>query len=294
MNSKTLQGHRPRNMAPSNFLPKKNNNSKRAKPARKSNGNGPRAPRLQRDEVIERGIPGYRTLTYRAKLNYYDIVSVTSGAASAGNYVYSCNGMYDPDITSTGHQPMPFDQLMLSFEHYVVMSAVITVNFRNTSDASTLCCAIGVHAAAAPTTNIIALVENGELVRDRLMPYPNTLATKALRMPMSVAKFGNVRQLQDNPSYQGSVGANPVEQSYFHLSVWNPDSATAVAAICEVFIQYTATFFEPRQNSASVNAALKQLILAEECGGSATASCTDSKMCARTPAPEQGGFRRRL
>jgi hypothetical protein len=173
--------------------------------------------------------------------------------------------MYDPDITSTGHQPMPFDQLMLSFDHYCVVGAKIRVNFRNTSTASTVGCAISLNATNSATSNYQALIENGVMVRDRLQLAPSDDSSKVLEMPISIPRFSGTPRPLDNPDLWGSISSNPAEQSYFHLSVWTPDVVTVVGpVICEVFITYDAWFLEPRKNSSSLNAALRRLILAEE------------------------------
>ena len=226
--------------------------------------NGPNPPRLQPTEVIERGIPGFRALNYRTKLTYYDVATISTGAGSAGTRVYSTNGLYDPDITGAGHQPMPFDQLMLSFEHYVVLRAKMTVNFKATSTTNTTSVALSLNSGTTAITAYGQLAENGVLVRDRLGMYPYNGSIKSLVLPCDVAKFGDVRTLRDNPSYEGSVAANPSEQSYFHISAWNPDTVSSIDVICEIFIEYDAIFREPRKNSPSLELALKKLILAEE------------------------------
>jgi len=159
---------------------------------------------------------------------------------------------------------MPFDQLMLSFEHYVGMNARMVVNFKNTSTTATMSCAISLNASATPITAYQQLAENGVLVRDRLGMYPYGDSVKTLSLPCSVGKFGDVRNLLDNPNYEGSVSANPTEQSYFHISCWNPDTVSSIDCICEIYIVYDAIFREPRKNSVSLQAALKKLILAEE------------------------------
>jgi len=230
----------------------------------KRNANGPRPTKLHANEVIERGIPGFRALKYRARLNYYDVITLTSGAGSAGTYVYSANGMYDPDITSTGHQPMPFDQLMLSFDHYVVLNAKMTVSFKSLTTTSTTGIGISLNASITPISSYQQLIENGVMVRDRLAQAPYDDSLKVLSIPISIARFGAVRNLLDNPDYAGTIAANPAEQSYFHISIWNPEGVATTSVTAEIFIEYDAWFIEPRKNSVSVNQAIRKLILAEE------------------------------
>jgi len=262
----------PEKPMPKQILPS-NNQKRRSAPARKGKNGakkqgkgralGPRPPRTRGNEVIERGIPGFRALRYKATLNYYDSFSLNSGTGTVGNYVYSANGLYDPDITGTGHQPMAFDQLMLSFDHYCVTRSRITVNFRNQHATYIISAGISLNGSSAPVTSYVALVENGEMVRVRLNGQGLADCMATLVLPISIAKFGSVTDLLDNPEYHGTIAANPTEQSYFNISVWNTFDSAVVSIIAEVFIEYEAWFFEPRKNSVSINQQLSRLILSE-------------------------------
>lgn len=226
---------------------------------------GPAPTKLQRNEVVERSIPGFALPRYKCRLNYYDQLSLSTGAGSAGTYVYSANGLYDPDITSTGHQPMPFDQIMMSFEHYCVTGARMHISVKNASTTNSIGFSISANAAPTAISTVINLIENGVIVRDRLPVSPASETIKALSLPIDIGKFGSVPDLLDNPDYNGSVASNPVEQSYFHISVWCPDGVSIVSGLTvEVFIEYEAWFFEPRKNSPSLAAAVSRLILQEE------------------------------
>lgn len=225
---------------------------------------GPRPPRVRTNEVIERGFPGFKALRYRCKLNYYENVDLNSGAASAGTYVFSANGLYDPNITSTGHQPMPFDQLMLSFDHYCVVGAKMTVTVRNQNTTYPADVAISLNGSSTAITDYTRLVENGLLVRERLNVVSTANSQGTLVMPINVGKFSSCPSLLSNPDMAGSIAANPVEQSYFHLSCWNGYDATVVNCIWEVFIEYDAWFFEPRKNSPSLEATIRKLLISEE------------------------------
>lgn len=244
-----------------NALHGKNGKKKKGK----KNNAGPKPQKLQRNEVIERSIPGFKAVRYRAKLTYYDTISLTTGTGAAGVYVYSANGLYDPDITGTGHQPMTFDQLMLSFEHYCVMNAKMTANFRNPSTSYTLSSSISLNAGSATVTNEQALVENGLIVRDRLALSPSDDSVKTLSMPINLSKYGSVPSIMSDPEHHGTISANPTEQAYFQLSVWTPDTVTSISGVTvEVYIEYDAWFFEPRKNSVSINRRIRDLIIAEE------------------------------
>lgn len=52
---------------------------------------------------------------------YVDLVSVSSTAGVVGSYFFKCNGMFDPNTTGTGHQPMYFDNCGAIYNHYTVV-----------------------------------------------------------------------------------------------------------------------------------------------------------------------------
>jgi len=76
--------------------------------------------------------------------------------------------MYDPDITGTGHQPAGFDQMMLSYEHYIVTRARIWATAHNGTSNTSPNFAIAVRAAATPVTVATQLLEDGTIKTSKL------------------------------------------------------------------------------------------------------------------------------
>lgn len=67
-------------------------------------------------------------------LRYVDNINLTGATSAIGSYVFSMNSAYDPDVTSTGHQPMYFDQLCgavgtAPYSRYRVLGAKTTVTY---------------------------------------------------------------------------------------------------------------------------------------------------------------------
>jgi len=65
----------------------------------------------------------------RTKLQYCDVVQLAASAGSPGLYQFRMNSLFDPDYTSTGHQPQWFDQLSAVYSYYRVLKSKITVTF---------------------------------------------------------------------------------------------------------------------------------------------------------------------
>lgn len=63
------------------------------------------------------------------KLRYCDTYQLTGTAGARGLNVYAANGIYDPDITGGGHQPLYHDNYFNLYNHYEVLSSKIKVTF---------------------------------------------------------------------------------------------------------------------------------------------------------------------
>lgn len=179
---------------------------------------------------------------------YYDNNNFSTGAAgAAGGYVFTANGLYDPNITGVGHQPMGFDQMMLFYEHYTVTKAKITVNFYNNDVDDSVVVGILIAPDATIETNASKINENGLCVRKWLSYLANNDGNKcSLTMTANIAKINGKRILNED-DYRGDAAANPQEQSYFHLFAYNQVTTNAPNVFFEVLIEYIAEFSEPRK-----------------------------------------------
>lgn len=182
------------------------------------------------------------------KVPYYDQNNFSTGAVLAGGYVFTANGLYDPNITGTGHQPMGFDQLMLFYEHYTVTSAKITVNFYNADVDDSVVVGILLAPDPTPETNFSKLNENGMLTKRWINPNAGNGNNKCtLTASCNIAKLNGKKTIIDDDIFRGDVGSNPAEQSYFHLFAYNQINTNVVSVSFEVMIEYTAIFTEPRK-----------------------------------------------
>lgn len=208
-----------------------------------------------------RGIPLFPA-RFRGLLRYTDNFQLTSTSGAVASYVFSCNGLFDPNITGTGHQPAGFDQMMLSYEHYCVQSARLTVTALNTSGNIYPTVALSVRASPTPITAIQQIIEDGLVSLDRLNGANVYGSIRELKTSCNIAKFGGLVQVLDNTDYRGNVAANPVEQSYFHIQLFDSFATTSVVSF-EVVIEYESWFTEPRTLSQSLRDVLMRGVKAE-------------------------------
>lgn len=192
---------------------------------------------------------------------YYDYGrSLTSVAGTTATWIYSANGVYDPDITGTGHQAMGFDQMMLSYEHYAVIRSKLTVNFANNSNYPVR---VGVYLSPEPTaiTSPEQLMENG-LVKTIILDSKGGTSTapgvsgriSSISLDCDVKNyFGKQKYsqlLEDN--YSGSAAAMPAEQVYFNVFAFSSHSgAEGMQVLMDALISYDTIYYEPRKLTPS-------------------------------------------
>jgi len=193
----------------------------------------------------------------RAILNYHTNIDLFCGASGVvGNYIFAANGLYDPDITGTGHQPMGFDQMMVFYYHYCVLSAKITVNARNNGT-------FPGYAAISRNGSNTAVTVSDDLVEAGNIEYRLVNTTSAvpnhqiIKLDMDISKFSGVDDLTDDDTRQGSSSANPTDVEYFHVSWWSPFTATSFTCNFDVLIEFEVLFLEPKKPSASLVAMQK-------------------------------------
>lgn len=204
----------------------------------------------------EASAPVFPSRTTR-KIRYSDSFSLSSTAGVVAGYVFSANGLYDPNITGTGHQPMGFDQLMLSYNHYAVTHATISVLFKSTASAFHSC-AVRVAADAVIPTTPTTILEYGLLNTDTLEAKGVYGDVKRLSESVNIKKIQGVTNVVDDPSLRGDAASNPTEQTYFQIMIFDQSGGSCTCSV-EVVIDFVAVFTEPRLLTASQIFVLKEV-----------------------------------
>lgn len=183
-------------------------------------------------------------------------LTISATAPLANTYFFTANGMFDPNITGTGHQPMGFDEMMLMYEQYTVVSSKISVHLINASGAG-LTCAAGVYLSPDTTQITVPsrLLENGYLKWDLLAPIGvlGYLKTMNLDCDMSsyFARNKSKRELVDDVNLFGTSAANPTEQVYFGIVLFDPTGLSNTVLYFVVTVEYEAIFWEPKKLTQS-------------------------------------------
>jgi len=158
-------------------------------------------------------------------------------AASSGKtvYLWSTNGLYDPNITGTGHQPRYFDQMCAVYNHYTVLRSRIKAVIGYSASVSTL--VVGtVYIDDDTSVNADALIaaEMNGAKSDAFVPSAQGHTT-IYHSWDAKQQFGGNPQGQD--AMMGTSSSNPSEQSYFTVQTYDV-AANATNAVITVYIEY--------------------------------------------------------
>lgn len=161
-------------------------------------------------------------------VRYAEVVGITV-TTGAGGYAFSCNGLYDPNASGTGHQPLYFDQLMTIYDHYTVTASRCKFTLVTSSSKELVLSAFvdddgswsgGVAIPEKPGCK--NQVVNPSVSR----PYPMYLTWKASDyFPGAHA---------DDSTMQGTASGNPSEQSNYAIAI-NDIGLTSFT--CNVFVE---------------------------------------------------------
>ena len=165
------------------------------------------------------------TKTKKVKLRYTDMVTINGG--SSGNpaaYYYSANGVYDPDVTSTGHQPRYLDEWLAIYDHYTVVGSKIKVTAVPSGTMNVTPGMWGIFLDDNTTLsyhNAQDIIE-GDKRKDNYRFFgPLEVHTNG-KSPKLTCTFSSKSVFGKNPvgceELRGSASANPAEQSYF--AIW--------------------------------------------------------------------------
>lgn len=196
---------------------------------------------------------------FATKLRYVSDqnLSINPGiGGTAGVHVVSANGLYDPDITATGHQPRGFDQFMVMYDHYVVIGAKITCAFSRQNGQANEDSMIGI--ALKDSASVAADVNDyleGRNTSSRPFcggyngagkPSPVTVTKTA-----SVSKFLSITHPLSSNNARGTNASNPSEQLYFHIFSAPFGAGDALPTNIWYRVEYLVVFVEPKQPTQS-------------------------------------------
>lgn len=184
------------------------------------------------------------------RMRYAETVGITSSAGLNGTYVIAANGLFDPNISGVGHQPRTFDQLMLFYDHYVVVGVKLRCLYTHKENAPVM---IGYTIRDSATV---------EADNNNTREYPSTRylmssqadaggSTKTMTLKLNPNKWlGRSKPLSD-PHLKGTSSANPSEGAFIHIWFYRPDGTAITTGQISYQLDYSAVLIEPKIGNPS-------------------------------------------
>lgn len=198
------------------------------------------------------GVDGIRTFgfpnTIITKIRYCDHVQLTSNLGAMTGYVFAANGIFDPDISSTGHQPMFRDNYAALYDYYVVIGAKITVRMTNINADNTVVWGINGDDDSSGSATLTTKMEQNNSVWNMLAPKGGKDSSTLTCTFEPTRDFG-VDATSDGAS-QTVISANPSQLWCFQVWMASYGVTTSTTQFA-VEIDYTVKWSElstPVQN----------------------------------------------
>lgn len=175
----------------------------------------------------------FNTLRYTTQVNMATVAGVVK-------QVFSANGMFDPDISGIGGQPMYYDQLMALYDHYTVLRSRIKAVFSHSANVN-MVYSIYIDDDTSTVANAVDASCRPGAKWTMVNPSLGTMPVVLYSKWDAAATFGPNPQAQD--SLQGNATSNPTEQSYYVLQCFD-GAGGANAGSLMVEIEYDVVWDE--------------------------------------------------
>lgn len=185
--------------------------------------------------------------TLQTTVRYQETLTLSSTAGALYGYVYNLNGLFDPNQSGTGHQPLYFDQLMGIYNHYIVIGSRITCTFTAWDNP----CPVNVTLSPNDDSTIApasftAIAEQSSATMGVVSP---AVGPVKLFLNWSMKKaYG------PNPPtnlLRGNATVNPTETSCATIAVQSSDTVSTTVTTVTVQISYITQFTELRDIGGS-------------------------------------------
>ncbi len=184
-----------------------------------------------------------------ATFYYAEELTLDPGVSVTDVHVFSLNGMFDPDITGTGHQPRGFDQLMPLYDHYTVIAAHVEAVFCPVAG-NPVRFGMFLRDTLTAITTWNDYIEQGSQKVYKVLSVRDTTNDRLI-LDVNIAKFLGVSKPLSASQLRGDVGNNPLEGAFVHFVGAGFSTGDVTNFPVQILITYTAILTEPKQPTQS-------------------------------------------
>jgi len=204
------------------------------------------------------GFPQSKTV----RLKYVDTgLTLDAFSSLSTSHIYRANSCFDPDYTSSGHQPMGYDQWSAIYSKYVVLGARLKMIYTPALSTNVTPAMFGITFStdASPLSNYSSLdnILESKLTSQSVRTAGSTTAngsnvTQSVTKYFSAKKFFGSVYIGDGSSHSAETGSDPSQQAYFGCWAASIDGNNPGSLSFRVEIEYIVQFKEPRNLNGSI------------------------------------------
>lgn len=192
------------------------------------------------------------------KHRYAGVANLATGTAGVAGteQVWNLTGLYDPDYTSSGHQPYGYDQMAALYARYIVMEVEVECRFLSIGGTSEVMCIYNPRPPGSFTTtsgNPDTLTENPLIETKALSPsgVNRVVVIKRRFKPWDLLGISKEQYLYELSDYAGAVSSNPTIMPVLAVNVASFDGTGSETTKCQTIITYTARWYSRITQSSS-------------------------------------------
>lgn len=204
--------------------------------------------RKQHEARLIPGVDGHRIFGFPnsiiTKLRYCDVIKHTSTLGATGTNSFRANGIFDPDFTGVGHQPMWRDNYASIYNHYVVIGSKIKMCVTpQTLGVPFIAGIVGDDDTTLSSTVTTRMEQNNSIWK--AVPIAEAGQPTILEAYFEPLEMFGIDAKDDGTFGATSVGADPTEQWIYGCWVAAADASQTGSCLISYEIEYTVKFSEP-------------------------------------------------
>lgn len=184
------------------------------------------------------------------KQKYMDAISMAiTDAGATTDYYFNLNGLYDPDGSSSGHQPYGFDTAMTLYSRYRVYKCSWVITLPANTSQDYMATVLPVNGATSFSSTSQSIPGELPLAVTKIVTAGGNAVT--FRGSCYLPKLNGVKpsEYKDDDRYIGTSAANPAEVMRLHIIASCVGSNMTIRP--SVTLVYHAEFIDPNVLSQS-------------------------------------------
>lgn len=188
-----------------------------------------------------RGVPNVFPYTRLVKHKYVENIQLpaATGGGFSRQYIFSANGIFDPNISGTGHQPLFHDEMEKLYKYYVVIASFAKLTFDNNDTTQQMygCICSQDQSFSSNTQTLVEQYGYRKMSTNSQRNYP-----LVIKGSYDAKKKQNVtlKQLISDSDQLTDPGANPGGKQQFYYTFWTaPFNSGTTLAAQNAFIEIT-------------------------------------------------------